>query len=325
MEYKKKSLQPCKLSIIIPVYNGEKTLATCLDSIFSDNESFFEVVLVDDGSTDGTVSIAEQYPCRIIRMEQNMGRSVARNRAIAESRSDTLLFTDADCIVCKNWAAAALKTFQNLRKNDPLITAVEGQVLPLKGFINKCDAYAGYGYNQDLVPRYHEHFCTANLIADKNILEEAGLFNPAILNSNEDQDLGLRLLEKGYRLYYDPSLSVIHNHTRIGFLNFLKHYFDWGKSIGNYMDIRYASLRRIPFPKIINQPVVYFLASPVFALLITLKITLFNLKHDFTVIFLFPFIFLSKIAYRIGTLHFMRSDRLRKIFAELKKLSNNTL
>ena len=320
MNFKEKSCLDCQISIIIPVYNGEKTLKACLESIFACKEIIYEVILIDDGSNDNTLSIAEKYPCKIIKLDKNMGRSFARNRGMEASSSNYILFTDSDCIVCDNWINIALNTFKEQQKKDNLLSAMEGRILPLKGFINKCDAFAGYGYNQNLKGRYHMHFCTANLIADKEKIIEAGCFNEDIRDI-EDQDLGYRLLEKGYQLFYEPSFSVIHNHTRNSFRYFLKHYYDWGKSLGNFFDIRYKNLRKVPFSYFLNNIAFYFLMIPVFSFFISAKIIWINYSYDWSVIFLFPFIFLSKIAYRIGALEFMKNKNINKLLKKQKESS----
>jgi glycosyltransferase involved in cell wall biosynthesis len=306
------------VSVIIPVYNGEKTIKRCLESILACRGIDFEIIVIDDGSTDGTLSIIKEYPCRIISLERNQGRSAARNRGIEQSGSDHLLFTDADCIVCKDWVRTAYEEFVNLRSNDPLIAAAEGRILPLEGFISLCDAYSGYGYNQNLDAHYHEHFCTANIIADKIKLTEAGLFNEKMPDL-EDQDLGFRLLEKGFRLYYKPSFSVQHNHLRQNLASFLRHYYDWGRSTGNRFEILYPRFRKMPLSRMSGSYFFYLMATPFVALAISLRIIIRNLTYFPFVLFLFPFIFSSKVAYRIGALDFIRSGRINTLMTAPKE------
>jgi glycosyltransferase involved in cell wall biosynthesis len=89
------------LSIIIPVYNVEPYLAECLDSVFSqDNIAVCEVIIVNDGSTDGSVSIIERYqkkyPELIVVHQENKGLSGARNTGINCAKGDYLYFLDSD-------------------------------------------------------------------------------------------------------------------------------------------------------------------------------------------------------------------------------------
>lgn len=88
------------LSVIIPIYNTEEGLRRCLDSVLASSYRDFEVILVDDGSTDKSSEICREYAgkdprIRLIRQE-NQGVSAARNRALEESRGKWILFVDSD-------------------------------------------------------------------------------------------------------------------------------------------------------------------------------------------------------------------------------------
>ena len=92
------------ISIIIPVYNVEAYLADCLDSILAQTFESFEVILVDDGSTDGSPAIAQKYAdahseqIRYYRKE-NDGPGLARNFGVSKAKGDYLMFVDSDDIV----------------------------------------------------------------------------------------------------------------------------------------------------------------------------------------------------------------------------------
>ena len=84
------------LSIIIPAYNAAVYLQPCLDSIFSQEYTDFETIVIDDGSTDNTATLLKQYPqVKVIRQE-NQGMSTARNRGIEEAKGEYILFVDSD-------------------------------------------------------------------------------------------------------------------------------------------------------------------------------------------------------------------------------------
>ena len=89
-----------KLSVIIPVYNMQDTLERCLGSVLSQLADDMEVILVDDGSTDGSVSLAEswllQYPLLRICRKDNGGLSDARNAGLRLARGQYVTFVDAD-------------------------------------------------------------------------------------------------------------------------------------------------------------------------------------------------------------------------------------
>lgn len=85
-----------KLSIIIPAYNAEVYLPQCLDSILAQEHQDCEVIVVDDGSTDGTAALLEHYPDVKVIHQENRGMSTARNRGLDEAQGEYILFVDSD-------------------------------------------------------------------------------------------------------------------------------------------------------------------------------------------------------------------------------------
>lgn len=85
-----------KLSVIIPAYNAEAYLPQCLDSILAQEHQDCEVIVVDDGSTDGTAALLERYPDVKTIHQANRGMSTARNRGLDEARGEYILFVDSD-------------------------------------------------------------------------------------------------------------------------------------------------------------------------------------------------------------------------------------
>ncbi len=86
-------------SIILPVKNGQSTIGKLLDSIFVQDFKDFEVIAVDDGSTDSTAEILSQYPIRIIYSEVPLGAGLARNKGARKARGKFLVFFDSDVIL----------------------------------------------------------------------------------------------------------------------------------------------------------------------------------------------------------------------------------
>ena len=88
------------ISVIVPVYNVEKYLRTCVDSILVQSYSALEVILIDDGSTDGSPQICDQYAQQDPRIQvihqKNAGLSAARNAGIDICRGEYLTFIDSD-------------------------------------------------------------------------------------------------------------------------------------------------------------------------------------------------------------------------------------
>lgn len=103
-----------KFSIIIPVYNVEKYIGKCLESVKSQTFKDYEVIIVNDGTEDDSMKIAVKYPFTIINQE-NQGLSVARNRGVKEASGDYLIFLDSD----DYWEKDLLKELTKSIKNDP--------------------------------------------------------------------------------------------------------------------------------------------------------------------------------------------------------------
>ncbi|MFP4013247.1 MAG: glycosyltransferase family 2 protein [Chitinispirillaceae bacterium] len=83
-------------SVIIPTYNRRHTLARAIESVLFQSMRDFELIVVDDGSTDGTAELVENYPATFIRLEQNCGVAKARNRGVSESNGEWIAFLDSD-------------------------------------------------------------------------------------------------------------------------------------------------------------------------------------------------------------------------------------
>ena len=103
------------VSIIVPVYNAEKTIERCLDSILKQITTYkYEIIVIDDGSTDNSLKKIEEYK-RFIKIikQSNGGPGKARNRGIKEAQAPFLLFVDSDDYVANNF----VDTFLNVEKN----------------------------------------------------------------------------------------------------------------------------------------------------------------------------------------------------------------
>lgn len=104
-------------SVVIPLYNKEKTIERAIRSVLNQTVQDFEIVVVNDGSTDGGPQVVEGIRDTRIRLiqQENQGVSAARNRGIAEARSDLIAFLDAD----DEWKPEFLETIMGLRSNFP--------------------------------------------------------------------------------------------------------------------------------------------------------------------------------------------------------------
>lgn len=107
-----------RFSIIIPVYNTEKYLERCLDSVLGQNYKEIEIILINDGSKDNSLKICEKYKKRFSEIvlidQENQGLGAARNRGIENSNGEYLIFLDSDDYVEKD----SLKAADNIVKRE---------------------------------------------------------------------------------------------------------------------------------------------------------------------------------------------------------------
>ncbi|MGN1210502.1 MAG: glycosyltransferase family 2 protein, partial [Candidatus Cryptobacteroides sp.] len=101
------------VSVIVPVYNTAGTLAGCIDSILAQSYTDFELIIIDDGSTDGSGLIADTYPSKDSRVkvwhQDNAGISAARNEGLSHASGDWVAFCDSDDTVRPDWLAAMMR------------------------------------------------------------------------------------------------------------------------------------------------------------------------------------------------------------------------
>lgn len=202
-----------RISIVIPVYNCLQTIGRCLESLFSLNHSSYEVIIVDDGSTDGTPEVCESYPgTRVIRLDRG-GPSHARNVGIAAARGEFVAFTDGDCIVDSEWLNELEKGFvtsevagvggdQQSPDDDTSIGKTIQGFFKSIGFMTQ---YIKTGANL----RETEHNPSCNSAYRRSVLLEVGGFDPALF-PGEDVKLDLHIRRKGYRLMFNPAAKVAH-------------------------------------------------------------------------------------------------------------------
>lgn len=168
--YEKRGAIVPKVSVIIPCYNQEKYLETCLNSVLSQSLSDIEVLCVDDGSTDGTGDILAQYAARDDRLhllsQKNKGASFCRNRAIDQARGEYLIFCDSDdiypdtaiierlyCAGVEHDAKAVAGSYSIFNETDNEVRydfdgLLWGQSFKREGFVSFLDYQFDYGFTR---------------------------------------------------------------------------------------------------------------------------------------------------------------------------------
>lgn len=128
-------------SIVLCTYNREKHIKRCLESLvnldFPKNK--YEIIVVDDGSTDSTINIVSKYPVRLIRHAKNSGVAVARNTGLKNARGRIFVCFDDDCYAGKNWLKNLEKAYDTYGTND--VVGIAGFIKPIRNIKRPIDKY----------------------------------------------------------------------------------------------------------------------------------------------------------------------------------------
>jgi glycosyltransferase involved in cell wall biosynthesis len=197
------------VSVVIPNYNSEKTLAACIGALQAQTYPDIEIVLADDGSTDNSVAVARRLGVTVTQTSVNAGSAVARNLGAAQSSGQILFYVDSDVALAPDAIANAVR----ILRADPEIGAVCGvqdpEPLLHDTFVAR---YRGVQYHYWL--RSAEGSTTilpSSICAiPARVHDDIGAFNPA-LKQTEDFDLGYRISRR-YRMLMTPSVHGRHAH-----------------------------------------------------------------------------------------------------------------
>lgn len=206
-----------KFSIIIPAYNRTGTLRQTLTAATDQDFSQYEVIVVDDGSSDGTPEMVEhEFPSVQLLRQPNRGPAAARNRGIEAATGDIIAFTDDDCLPPNDWLARLADGYARY----PQVAGVGGG-LKAPPDILASNVYAQY---ERYVAQQVYHVgeaevvagfdCpaggTANMSYRKSVLVDVEGFDTQFpVAASEDADLKLRICQRGHTLLYIP-VRVIH-------------------------------------------------------------------------------------------------------------------
>ncbi len=196
------------VSLIIRTKNEERWLSSCLGAVFSQSYKAFEVILVDNESTDKTVEKARQYPIKKIVTISNYLPGKALNLGIEQSIGEYIVCLSAHCIPTgKEWLASLV----NALEEDDNYAGVYGRQEPMSfsASTDKRDLLLVFGLDRIIQTR-DSFFHNANSIFRRKLWEEFP-FDSSITNI-EDRIWAQEMLNRGYKLLYEPDASVYHYH-----------------------------------------------------------------------------------------------------------------
>lgn len=189
------------VSVVIPVFNGERFLREAVQSVLTQNYSPLEIIIVDDGSTDGTATVARSLPETVRYLHQsNQGAAAARNRGIEHAQGSLIAFADADDL----WPEAKLELQVTYLINDTAIEIVMGrtQQVRLSATVNgetQAEEFAEPAFSVNL----------GSAVIRKSLFERVGLFNETMRYS-EDVDWFMRAREGGAAIFTIDAVTLFY-------------------------------------------------------------------------------------------------------------------
>jgi cellulose synthase/poly-beta-1,6-N-acetylglucosamine synthase-like glycosyltransferase len=197
-----------KVSVIVCAYNAERTMDSCLASLKELNYPNYEVIVVNDGSSDRTLEITQRYDYVRLISQENKGLSVARNVGMTAATGEIVAYTDSDCMADPDWLTYLVAKFLSSG-----LAAVGGPNLspPEDSLVPACVAVSpGVPTHILLSDEVAEHIAGCNMAFRRQVLQEINGFNPIFRTAGDDVDICWRLQDRGYTIGFSPAAIVWH-------------------------------------------------------------------------------------------------------------------
>jgi glycosyltransferase involved in cell wall biosynthesis len=218
--------QAPKVSVVVCTYNGGRTLEQCLRSLMALSYPNYEVIVVDDGSTDETRTILQRFRRVSAIHQQNQGLSVARNVGLRAAKGEIVAYTDSDCFADQDWLTHLVHQLQRTDAaavGGPNLSPDDGR---LAGCIAACPGQPTHVLESD---QQAEHIPGCNMAFHRETLHQIQGFDPQFRKAGDDVDICWRLQQAGYWITFAPGAFVWH-HRRQGPRAYLKQQAGYGEA-----------------------------------------------------------------------------------------------
>jgi glycosyltransferase involved in cell wall biosynthesis len=289
-----------RVSVIIPSRDGEGEIGALVDCILaqSDAESV-EVIVVDDGSEDGTAEEAQRAGARVVIRPPNNGGgnpAAARNLGARESLGELLLFLDADCLPGSRWLQRLVNALQQTGAG-----AVGGSFEPARDLelSARMDYYSGwYHFHGSRSAGWVPSQMPGNICLPRDLFLSTSGFTEEhpIAYAHEELAWQDELRQRGLRIWFEPT-AVVRHRNRPGFANMLRRNYRWGFSAMESK--RGLSVARLPW--LYRYPRILIVLSPVSVILQTAYIVQCWIRaRRLEPVALFPILLAARIAWTAG-------------------------
>jgi glycosyltransferase involved in cell wall biosynthesis len=215
-------------SVIVPAYDAAPTIARCIESLKRLNYPDYEIMVIDDGSTDSTAAIAESAGVRTFRLPHR-GLAAARNAGLAAAHGRVVAFIDADAEADCDWLYHLAEAI--MRRNAVAAGGQNFAPKPTSATAAAIAAAPGQAQEVRLGDQDLAQLCGCNMAVDKAKLDNCLLFDCTFTNAGDDVDFSWRLRDAEMTLAYAPGAIVFHQpRTTIG--AYLKQQYGYGRAEG---------------------------------------------------------------------------------------------
>lgn len=198
-----------QVSVIIPVFNGGATLPLCLRALADSRQPASECLVIDDGSTDDSASLAEQFGATVLSTGGRRGPAIARNLGARHATGDLLLFIDADVAVHPDAIGRIAQRFENEPALDALMGAYDNSPAD-PGFVSQFKNLMHAFVHRQGKRQASTFWCGCGAVKRSVYWELGGLDESYRKPSVEDIEFGFRMMHAGRKLALDPSVQGKH-------------------------------------------------------------------------------------------------------------------
>lgn len=238
-----------RASVIIPCRNAERIVGDAVKSALAQTEPPWEVIVVDDASTDRSTEAARDAGARVITNTRRRNAGGARNAGIEAASGDVLAFLDADVIAARDWLERVRRVFER----DPAVVGVGGRVASGRpGLFGDLDLFLNH--SEWIGPRGEGPKGLIPTLAIAYRRDAVGPVRFVETNLGEDASFGAAVLEQGGKLWYDPGIRMTHRHERLDVVSFWRRQVDCGRTI-----YRTRVLHERPGRVLVRHPALLFL------------------------------------------------------------------
>jgi len=225
-----------EVTIVVPMFNARKSAKKSLASLLKQDYENYEIILVDDCSTDGTYelvkrSVDQSERIRIKQTRENLGAAAARNLGIKEAKGEYIAFTDCDCVVDAHWVERLVEC---LITNRGKVAGGEVKTPREISFFARSLGTLHKPAPKLISKDEAEDVPTCNAIFKKSLLARMNYFDETFkFSGGEDTDLCARIKLEKIPIHYTPRAIVWHYH-KSGFIPFVKWRFNSGIGLSRF-------------------------------------------------------------------------------------------